>query len=230
MNFSVTHRLAFIGGLLLIAVSLLLHDWNLYPNLRPYRVPVLSLLRLLLLAVPFVLGWMLACWSSRLSWVQKGLGWFLWLFFLPYTIYSVTEIRHVAELCRLAHDTYTSACVDNLWTLYPTLVYALAGTLLFVFSLSQVTAKLIPESATKRFFILTACLYTSAASVFGLYTRLNIWDAFTNPWRFLDTIGTVLTKPAFSINVLVYFLFTSTVFFVLNRTLYLAHKYIFEKA
>jgi uncharacterized membrane protein len=228
MKFLVTHRHAFFLGFFGLFVSLLLHDWNLYPNLRPYGVPVLSALRFFLLSASLVFGWMLVS-GRRVTGVKRGLLWLGWAFFLPYTIYSVTEIRHVAELCRLSRGgTYTGLCIDQLWMLYPTLIYALAGTLIFVFTLSQVSTKSIAISGRKRLFILGVCLYASLASVFGLYTRLNVWDALWKPGFTFRAISQTLAIPSFYLNALGYFLFTAILFFVLNRTLYRAYKYIFD--
>lgn len=227
MNLLVTHRRAFFIGAFGLFVTLLLHDWNLYPNLRPYGVPLLSAIRFILLTASFVFGLLLVR-APKTRGLKRGSLWFAWLFFLPYTIYSVTEIRHVAELCRLAMGVYTDSCVGRLWTLYPVFIYALAGTIVFTFTLSCVATKLIPSSSVKRAFILSICAYTSAASVFGLYSRFNVWDAFLQPLRTVYSIGRLMSEPSFYVNVTAYFLFTSILFFVLNRILYRAHRHIFE--
>lgn len=228
MKYMITHRHALFAGLLGLFISLILHDWNLYPNLRPYGVPVLSTLRIFLLVVPVILGWLLT--QEGKNKTQKLILWILWLFFLPYTIYSVTEIRHVAEVCRLSQGAYTTICIDRLWTLYPTFIYALAGTLFFSFTLSQVAAKVFPISSRKRIFILGTCFYVSLASVFGLYTRFNAWDLFTKSTIVFEAITKLLLNEHFYFNVLAYFIFTVILFFALNRYSYRAHRYIFNES
>ncbi|MFH1078275.1 MAG: hypothetical protein V1745_03290 [Patescibacteria group bacterium] len=204
MSLLVTHRHSFVVGLFGLFVSLFLHDWIVYPSLRPYGTLMLSALDLLLLGIPFVCGWQLVR-TPRIAGIKRIATWIGWLFFLPFTIHSVMEIGHVAETCRRA-----IGCADRMWVLYPTFLYAFAGTLIFVFSLSQVSTKLILHSSKKRAFILGVCLYASAVSVFALQPHV-----------------TVFLGPSFYVDTLTFFFFTSVLFFVVNRVLDRAHRHIF---
>lgn len=216
MKLIITHRHAFFIGLFGLYGSLVLHDGNLYPNLRPLGIPLLSTLRLFLLGIPLLCGWLLVR-VPRITGVARVGVWVVWLFFLPYTIYSVTEIRHVSEVCRLAEGTYTSVCADHLWMLYPTFIYALSGVAVFIYSVSAVATKLIPTSSIKRAFILGICFYTSLASVFGLYTRFNAWDLMMKPVQTLTGLANVLSRSSFYLNTISFFLFTSILYFALQR-------------
>jgi len=223
----VTHRRACIVGAAFLIGSLLLHDWNLHPTLRPFLAPLLSFLRFILLVIPLWAGWMLT--KKKGSRLQKILLWTIWFLFLPYTIYTVTVVRHIAERCRLPVGFYTEFCVDRLWTLYPVFIYALAGTLIFIFSLSQVATKTFLHSARKQTFILSVSFYASLASIFGLYSRLNIWAVFTKPRSFFEELITLFSHPAFFINVFIFWIFTIFLFFIINRVFDQARSYIFPE-
>ncbi|TAK05072.1 DUF1361 domain-containing protein [Patescibacteria group bacterium] len=222
-----THRAAFAIGVCMVTAVFLLHDWNLYPNLRPFGVPVLSVLRLVLLGVPLFSGWSIARGSA--SGLKSAFAWLLWLTFLPYTLYSVTEIRHVAELCRLpSGETYTGVCVDRLWTLYPVFLYALTGFLSYVFSLAQVATARFRDSGKKRLFMVSMCLLASFASVFGLYTRLNVWDALLRPQQMALSALQLFTARAFLVNLAWFFAFTVVTTFIVHRMMYRSSRYIFR--
>ncbi len=205
-------------------VSLVLFDHNLYPHLGLGGAVVLATLRFFLLLIPLAIGYVLSRLHLQIgAKITLAIG---WLLFLPYTIYSFAEIRHVAELCRLpVANYYTESCLPQLWTLLPVFIYAFAGSLIFIFSVSQVMNNLVQRSALKRLMILGICLYSALAATFGLYTRLNIWHLVAKPQEFFPAIS-ALPVQEFLLNTIIISLFYIFILFVVNRVIRRAEAYI----
>lgn len=204
-------RALLIAGLYVV---LFVYDSNLYPRLTSPHTAVLSLLRLGLLAAPLVLGFGIVKWKEKRLWRWAFL--LAWILFLPYTIYSITEIRHVAELCRLpvSGTYYTGECVADAWKLLPTLIYAFAGTIGFVFTVHQVTSSLAWFAWKRRALVLALCVYSAFASVFGLYSRLNVWRVFRAPGSTARTVAETFGQDGFVLNVVLFALFIGVTIFV----------------
>lgn len=216
-----SHRI-FIFSSIAFYGTLMLHDGYLYPHLVWYQVAILSFLRLFLIGVPLLSGILMAHYKNK-NWKWALLC--VWLFFLPYTIYSITEIRHVAEMCRLLSPVFfTEQCVKESWRLIPTFLYAFVGTLTFVFTVLQVVPLFFQNSCLKRMAVLGLCLYTSIAGVFGLYSRINEWGIFTQPREtILSLIHIFFVDRSFSFNVVVFTLFSMGLVFV-TETFFQSHQ------
>jgi uncharacterized membrane protein len=158
---------------LFVFATLLLHDHNLYPALDiPHQI-ILSSLRFLLLALPILAAIVIA--KSRKRYLRFA-GTVLFLAFIPYALYGVTEIRHIAELCPLGTgEYYADKCADESWQLLPPLLYAGFGIASYMISLS--IARL--RAHDWRLGALT--LYCALSVQFALQSRLNIWSPLTEP-------------------------------------------------
>ena len=207
-------------------ITLFLHDVNLYPKLSYFNTLMLSSLRFFLLITPLIIGFLIVKFK-KIFYIRIILL-VIWIIFLPYTIYSITEIRHVAELCRLPFEGeyYTEICYIDLWTLFPTFIYAAFGSLGFVFSVSQVCSNLFSVSWKKQYMIIILCILCGTASVFGIYSRVNIWDFFSNPLFIMQSIIATFAELGFIFNSLIFSLFTIGYFFVINRIFRQVNKYI----
>jgi len=198
-------------GLYLI---LYLHDRNLYPHLSAGHAAVLSSLRLGLLLAPLVLGYLITRLPQPVWWKVALVG--IWLMLLPYTLYSTTEIRHVAELCRLpeARTYYTDSCLADAWTLLPVLVYAVFGGGAFVFSLRQVSHHLFTANRKRIIALAAICLYAGLAATFGLYSRLNAWDILIAPVQTMQFVYSILGADGFFVNAFSYVIFAAGITFL----------------
>ena len=207
-------------------IALYLHDTNLYPHLNELNTAILAFLRFILIAIPITLGFLIVRFKNTKSF--KILFLILWLLLLPYTIYSVTEIRHISELCRLPESNvyYTEICIIKLWTLFPTFLYAALGSLGFVFSVSQVISNLLSMSWKKQLVIIILCLYGGFSSVFGIYSRVNVWEIFSNPTSVVKNLIGVISQTSFLTNFLIFSLFTIFYFFIVNRIFRQVNKHI----
>lgn len=186
----------------ILLTALMAHDAHLYPHLGIGDVFVLSFLRLLLLAIPIVTVIL----SSKLQnrWLRIACT-AACLLFIPYTIYSAAEIRHVADWCHTTPRTYfTDVCANNSWTLFPTFIYALAGTWAFVFSVSRLTRN--------HAVALALITYVSFATIFGLTTRINIWNAIRLPNDTIAALGTSMNS-VFWLNVGLTAVFVTMIFY-----------------
>ncbi len=226
----ITQRHAEAFGFAALYANLIVFDWILYGRHGAERVLMLSSLRFFLLACPMFLGSLLIRLQPA-ALFQKTVLAALWLFFLPYTIYSVIEIRHVSELCRLAEGAfYAPTCLPGVWMLLPAFAYAMAGTLAFVFSVSSVTNKTFQRSWLKRIAILGICAYSALSSTFGLYSRLNAWDSLTRTKEVLDGIRHVFGMRAFLYDSIAVGVFFIVIFFVMNRLVRWGNRYIDGKS
>lgn len=169
----------FLIASLVVFAALVAHDGHLYPHLGIGGVLTLALLRGILLAIPLAAALVI----PHATGFTRGVLWVLFLFFLPYTIYSAAEIRHVADWCHTTPGTYfTDVCATASWTLFPTFIYALAGTAIFLFSVRRVARHRIVEAAL--------IVFTGFATVFGLFTRINIWNAVRMPIATVEALQT----------------------------------------
>lgn len=179
----------------LLLVSLVMHDSNLYPHLSTFETVKLSTLRLLLL-----LGSVLFAGLYSKDMYKKLQPLFLMGTFitLPYTAYSIFEIRHISEICRLSVGYYTDHCLYMSWTILPTFIYATVGLSMFFLSLYLIgkNKSIIEKYALTCFSI----VYVSLSSIFGLYSRVNIWEIFTQPVDVFLAIIETMAYPYFWIN------------------------------
>lgn len=164
---------------------LLVSDHLLYTHLTPLSLVELAALRIFLLLVPVLASWYVHHVRSRAIRIAARFAWFV---FFPYTLYSVMEIRHVAELCRLPQGFYTTFCAADLWTLLPLMVYALAGLVGFVLSLRWMLG-VIRVPTQRRILELAAILWAALCSVLGIITRFNAWDIVVHPASVLQTVS-----------------------------------------
>jgi hypothetical protein len=188
---------------------LILHDLNLYSHFDLRDASLLAFLRLLLIVTPLAA----AFFSPKRKWLV-----FVWLVFVPYLLYSFAEIRHVAELCPLSEgQLYTGQCVEQAWYLFPTFVYAFMGFLIFIATLMFVSATLFRNSQMKRLFIIAITFYSSFASIFGLYARVNVWDILVSPPETFRFIIATTMQTAFWQNTVLLTVFTLFITFIFHR-------------
>lgn len=220
------HKQTFAIMIIGFYFALYLHDTNLYPHLSTSDATILAFLRFFLIATPIVTGFLIVRFKNIK--LLKILLLMLWLLLIPYTIYSVTEIRHISEVCRLPENNvyYTEICATKLWTLFPTFLYATFGSLGFVFSVSQVISNIIPMSWKKQLVIIIICFYGAFSSVFGIYSRVNVWEIFSNPTNVVINLTATLSQTGFVTNFLIFSLFTIFYFFIANRILRQVDKHI----
>ncbi len=177
---------------IIVFIVLFVHDTNLYPNLSIVHRFILSSLRLLLLAVPVILANFLNLPKSRSVRVAIFVALML---FIPYTLYSVTEVRHIAELCPVDSATYfTDNCSLSSWQLLPPLAYAIIGIAAYGMCLRRLKKHLL------NWQLGLLVLYISLATQFALQSRLNIWSIATQPADLVREVAMAVKTWAFWLN------------------------------
>lgn len=199
----------------ILFVVLFLHDHNLYPHLKTLSTAELSFLRVLLIICPLIFGQLVNKYSSK---VLKILFFTAWLLLIPYTIYSLTEIRHIAELCHIpAGEYFTEICVNKSWMLAPVFMYAFIGVLSFVYSLNKVSYNIILKPVKRNIFVILICLYCAVSSTFGLYSRINVWELLTRPIHSLTVLFDLLYVPSFLFNTAIFSLFFVGIYYFVSK-------------
>ena len=133
--------------------------------------------------------------------------------FIPYTLYSVTEIRHITELCPVHSVTYfTDSCSLSSWKLLPPIVYAMIGIAVYGVCLQQLNVRRM------RWWLGLFVLYIALASQFALQSRLNIWNIATQPADVLNELIKAATAKEFWLNSGAYFLFFMAITAVITHS------------
>lgn len=190
----------YILGAVIVLGILFLHDEILYPQLTGFETLQLSSLRWLLLFIPVFATIGIVHTSIILRWVS----FFFWVLFIPYAQYSFLEIRHVSELCRIPDGYFTQQCADITWQVLPSFIYGLIGLGIFILSLNKLTKQ---YAVLQRLVIIeSVILYSAAASVFGIFSRMNSWEILTEPTKVIQSIQHISTEP-FLVNVVMIWIF-----------------------
>ena len=173
---------------------LITHDGILYSHLGVWGVLELAGLRLLLLLIPVL---------ATLGFLQgnksiKFISAILWIFFIPYTLYSLLEVRHISEICRLSTGYFTQHCSEITWQVLPSFIYGLMGLGVFVWSIYILTKKFSASMAS--FCVAGAALYIALTSMFGIFTRINTWELVVKPFATIHQLE-IGSDPSFWINV-----------------------------
>lgn len=205
---------ALLWSLLVTSVYavLFIHDTNLYPELSIIHRLILSLLRLFLLIVPITLAALFRTMRpSRIRSVTLVIS----ILFIPYTLYSVTEVRHITELCPVSTGIYfTDSCSLASWKLLPPIAYALIGIGAFCLCLQLLCIHKL------RWRISLLVLYISLATQFALQSRLNIWNLLTQPAEVFQEIAKATRTQEYWLNstaFLIFFISITAIIIILSK-------------
>lgn len=142
----------------------------------------------LLAAIAVLFGWLMSKADSAFAKIWTG---FLWLLFLPNTIYILTDVSHLFE---------DLPKVDNVFKLILTLQYAffaIFGIITFIVATYFFQRLLEGKSAGRRkkgirtSTIVAICILNFIVGfgvVLGGIRRTNSWYIFTNPSRVLEDV------------------------------------------
>ena|SRR3989344_3399248 len=146
---------------------------------------------ILLAYIPIFLG--LRMLQVKNTTIKLLLG-FLWLLFIPNTIYMLTDIIHLFE------DWPSNALLINLFVFIP-----LYTTLMIISILTFIAAllpfekvlkqKKVPQPTRTIIIVLLNCLIAFGV-VLGRIQRLNSWDVFLNPEGVITNTIHTLTTPS----------------------------------
>jgi uncharacterized membrane protein len=118
----------------------------------------------------------------------------VWYFFLPNTLYLVTDIRHLLDYC--PRNSYLDICLNGTWMIFFFFIYALIGWLTFYHLMEQMY-QLLKTSYHKlaaTIFRHASLIIMPLAVLLGLLNRLNSWQVFTAPKMVLGNIATYFSQ------------------------------------
>jgi uncharacterized membrane protein len=117
-----------------------------------------------------------------------------WYFFLPNTLYLVTDVRHLLDYC--PRNSYLDVCLNGAWIIFFFFIYALVGWLTFYHLMEKMFQLLSREYNLKlaRFFRHFSLIIMPLAVLIGLINRLNSWQIFTRPDIILHNIFTYFSQ------------------------------------
>jgi len=180
---------------------------------------------LFLLIIPFflcrLLSWFYDANKFR-SWYNKFIGIliaFLWLIFIPNTIYVIADMRHIIGFCPVNEK---NICISNAWMIMFFFTYASIGWVAFVYLINQMKdtiKKIFPyfNLSVYLFFIMPVI---SLGMLLGLINRWNSWEVFISPSNIISDALKYITDFTYFKNWLLFTIFL--------YVLYYAGNYIFK--
>lgn len=158
---------------LVVARSLVVHDWSFY----------FLIWNLFLGALPLLFAQLALKYSGFIR-VFFLAG---WLLFLPNSFYIITDLFHLKQRGNIP-----------LWyDLLLILSFAWNGCLLGFMSVSRVERLITYKSRFKEFVFVYGFMVVNAFGVYiGRYWRYNSWDVVSNPFELIKDIGNAVFFPA----------------------------------
>ncbi|NTU99064.1 DUF1361 domain-containing protein [Candidatus Falkowbacteria bacterium] len=166
-----------------------------------------------LAAIPWFLGWLIMrLWrSTGLSGIgSKLLAFvlaFLWLLFIPNTIYIVSDVRHLLNYCP-SNSPY-QVCEENAWMIMFFFTYAAAGWVLFVLSMNQVKSFIrdLYGRWVAELWLFLVIPVIALGFLAGLLHRWNSWEFFLYPREFFNNLLIYVNDPKSFTNWLIFAIF-----------------------
>ncbi len=129
--------------------------------------------------------------------VQFFLG-FIWLIFLPNSIYMITDIIHIFDTNQQTTDPFVQVIIFIQYVL----IFVL-GIVTFVFSLHPFEKLLRRKKINPTLWLYGVNFLVGFGVVLGRIQRLNSWDVFTNfPQVVANTFSVVTTPSLFGLALL----------------------------
>lgn len=165
---------------------------------------------IMLAAVAVAAGWFL---TRRLQPAHFFLLAFVWLIFVPNTIYMVTDLYHLAQqwgtvgniekiILMLQYTALTAVAV----------ITFVVSVYFFEYSLTRFYARAL-SATVLALFIVFINFVIAFGVVVGRVQRTNSWEVFTNPVRVYNDIVQTLSSPILLVLVLVLGTFANVMYF-----------------
>lgn len=175
--------------------------------------------------IPVLFGWLMSKANSIFAKVWTG---FIWLIFLPNTLYILTDVSHLFE---------DWSKVDNFFRVTLIIQYGLfsiVGIVMFTIAI-YFFQKLLERKRKKGIkpttvlTILTLNFMVGFGVVLGGIERTNSWHIFTNPSRVLeDSLDLIYSQELLILSVGVGLL-ANTIYFIMVETVKTWEKQFFKK-
>ncbi|MBI2430519.1 MAG: DUF1361 domain-containing protein [Candidatus Levybacteria bacterium] len=161
--------------------------------------------------IAVVLGWLTLKVKSPM---KKAVFGFLWLLFIPNTIYMLTDIIHFQNQFLSVEGS------DKIILVLQYNIIILAGFATFLFGLYPIE-KILLKRYKKRKYVRRIIVMTNFVIAFGLVIgriqRTNSWEVFTNFAKVLQDSINVLTSIELMMLVLFFGIFNNLIYFLLRQ-------------
>ena len=163
--------------------------------------------------IPLLCGWLMV--KTRQKWLQLALA-LLWFFFLPNTLYILTDLRYLPEQWHQVHAAGKVAVA------FQYLLYELLGVGCFLLALSALEKLLLRSRWRKKHVVLTVCLIVvnfciGLGIVLGRVQRLNSWDIFIDAPKVIAASFQILSSFELLLFVVLFGIFANGVYFVFRK-------------
>ncbi len=152
----------------------------------------------------------------------KALWAFLWLIFIPNSIYIVTDIYHLTYQLERVHYALSPILV------FQYMVLLICGIITFVvgmLSLERELHNLGINKQIKTVIIIIFNFLISFGVTLGRFQRTNSWETFTHPFRVVYDILGILFSLELMAFVLVFGIFCNVLYFGIRKKLLFVNKY-----
>jgi uncharacterized membrane protein len=176
------------------------------------NIPMIGVNSVLAL-IPLFCGWLMG--KTRQKVLQLVLV-SLWFFFLPNTLYILTDMRYLPEQWHRVHAAAKLALALQY------LLYDLLGVACFLLALSAFEKLFLRSRWRKNHVILIVCLIIinfciGLGIVLGRVQRLNSWDIFVDAPTVIAAALHNLSSLRLLLFVLLFGIFSNAVYFVFRR-------------
>lgn len=176
------------------------------------NMPMIGLNSFLAL-IPLLCGWLMVKTRQKLLQLAFAL---LWFFFLPNTLYILTDLQYLPEQW---HQVHTAGKVA---VAFQYLLYELLGVGCFLLALSALEKLLLHSRWRKKHVMLTVCLIVvnfciGLGIVLGRVQRLNSWDIFIDAPKVIAASFQILSSFELLLFVVLFGIFANGVYFVFRK-------------
>lgn len=183
------------------------------------------LINIALAAIAVIFGWLTLFTHSK---IFKVLFIVLWLFFVPNTLYILTDIIHIPTHWLQAVGFWKIVLI------FEYLILELAGFASFILAVYPIekaffSTRLIKRKILADFIIVLLIFLIGFGIVLGRIQRLNSWEIFTNTERVVSDSLSVLSSPQLTLLAIILGLIGNLVYYTFIYELIAHLKKYFPK-
>ena len=162
---------------------------------------------------PLLFGWLMV--KTRQKFLQLAFA-LLWFFFLPNTLYTLTDLRYLPEQWHSVHSSGKIALALQY------LLYEMLGVSSFLLALYLLEKLLVRSHWRKKQVVLAVCLIVvnfciGLGIVLGRVQRLNSWDIFVNVPKVIQASFQIVSSVELMLLVVLFGVFANGFYFVWRK-------------
>lgn len=163
--------------------------------------------------IPVFFGWKLYRAKNIYSMIIFA---FIWLLFVPNTIYIITDIKH------LPGDLATTEKINDIALIIQYIIFEIAGVSTFILALYPVELLLLKQTRKIKKTLRVICMILlnfiiSFGVAMGRVQRTNSWDIIIDTRRVIEDAFRTLSSERIMFFVIIFGLFTNIIYFSLRN-------------